>query len=786
MSDRVQDLTNHRKVAVACKNYTDKEVKKAKDELITFFSRNTVDTDDHTNELTYQITAPSGAKLLQLMSVGGNTVKLSPSVASDNTSALVKTMPSTVYDFDVSKVEGKSVIYNQLISNGNFANSSNVYTGGNAQKSVNNNILTLTTIDTSVTGNRYGAMGLNLIQNHKYLAITSLYIPTLSSITNSPKTQFAGNYQGTYYYTNIKEVDSSNSSNIGKWLEVGNVVTWTNPTGIFNYNFTFDRVDEIRVKKAQVFDLTAMFGAGNEPSDYETAKAQLLSLGIDVNEYNSYSTGKIRNLELSGLKVEGSNLANPSLFELGSISTASDSIGQDVPNNSRMRSNYIKVKPNTEYTLNYDNYNVNYFQYDEEYRCISNAVGGTFTTGATTKYVRFYGGIIDENTKVLFNEGTNSTYIPYVSQTLPIDLSTILYNGSPLFTNGLCSIGSIKDELTPYKATKRINRIKVSELTINYNSELAIFYTYVTKKFGVTNVSMVGFDTVNKYYTQLTNLEICGVESTQGVNFVDTSCQDLTAFHNKYDNYYIYYEDYYGPIEVSIDWSATLRNIQGYPNGSIIAENTNNMDVESVITYNSIIQETLCDSVTITRNGVDILTRNLPTQASDGWSVGTQRNYRVFCDYEGNEVSKRETNVNKNILGDDNWVYSVVMQSFSLENVIKRPNNSSVANILSKKYTSYTANAVYGKQVEGIAINSSGGMQVNDSAYTDATTFTTAMANEPLYYELADTSKTETDMDDFDYFFDVEEGDVITFNNTYAQQVYATYSFLIKEAKSNE
>ena len=33
---------------------------------------------------------------------------------------------------------------------------------------------------------------------------------------------------------------------------------------------------------------------------------------------------------------------------------------------------------------------------------------------------------------------------------------------------------------------------------------------------------------------------------------------------------------------------------------------------------------------------------------------------------------------------------------------------------------------------------------------------------------------------------DVKEGDVITFNNPYAQQVYATYSFLIKEAKSNE
>ena len=77
-------------VAQGSKDYTNKEVKKAKDELITLFSKNTVETEDHTNELTYQITAPSGAKLLQLQAIGGNAVKYNPTFASDDTTALVK------------------------------------------------------------------------------------------------------------------------------------------------------------------------------------------------------------------------------------------------------------------------------------------------------------------------------------------------------------------------------------------------------------------------------------------------------------------------------------------------------------------------------------------------------------------------------------------------------------------------------------------------------------------------------------------------------------------------
>ena len=185
------------------------------------------------------------------------------------------------------------------------------------------------------------------------------------------------------------------------------------------------------------------------------------------------------------------------------------------------------------------------------------------------------------------------------------------------------------------------------------------------------------------------------------------------------------------------------------------------------------------------------ITRNLPTQASDGWSAGTQRNYRVFCDDEGNEVSKRETNVGKENMKDLSYGYNSSYKCFFAPIEDKTTIvNSNITSLVSRIYTVTNSSVNYNNLYNDYGDMAMGGQNGNNYVYltneqfTDTTTLANAMDGEPLYY--AKNATAESDMDDFDYFFDVEEGDVITFNNTYAQQVYATYSFLIKEAKSNE
>jgi hypothetical protein len=61
--------------------------------------------------------------------------------------------------------------------------------------------------------------------------------------------------------------------------------------------------------------------------------------------------------------------------------------GGDASRTDRMRSNYIEVKPNTQYTLKWDGDDVNYVLYNENKEKISNTIGGTFTTTTTTKYI---------------------------------------------------------------------------------------------------------------------------------------------------------------------------------------------------------------------------------------------------------------------------------------------------------------------------------------------------------------------------------------------------------------
>lgn len=60
--------------------------------------------------------------------------------------------------------------------------------------------------------------------------------------------------------------------------------------------------------RPQVFDLTLM--GLDSVSTVEEAKSELLKRGIDIDQYNPYSEGEIRNTTASGVKVNGYNLLN--------------------------------------------------------------------------------------------------------------------------------------------------------------------------------------------------------------------------------------------------------------------------------------------------------------------------------------------------------------------------------------------------------------------------------------------------------------------------------------------
>lgn len=867
MPDRTQDLKNHRQVAVACKNYTDSEIKKSEGRILSIVARNNVNYIDHIDEASYKITAPTNAKLMMLQSIGGNTVKLSPSVASDSTKAMIKTMPSTVYTFDGSKFYGNSEVINKFNS----------------------------TIEQGVIN---GATGEPITSNERIR--TKDYI-TLSS--------------GTYTISWLEALqvviyvyDTSNTYQSGE-----SVLTWQNSG--YSFTLTANRKVKFAWKNA---DGTALL-----PSAISNI---MLNSGSSALPY---IPNGINNLELSGLKVEG-NLFDKDNYTYSNAYISGSGTKQNDTNNS-MVDTMIEVEPNQTYTLsvNATQYGLTVVYYNDNTfisRQLSNSNVSSFifTTPYNCNGIKFFmnhnqatisANYLSTIEPMLYKGSTTpTTYQPYVAPTTKtIDLSTILYNGSPLFEgNSLKKVNTAIDYLTPYKAHKEIGtqtNITITGLS-SLSNETNSFFSFAkgtgidkTKGNYASNYVCDKFDLTQQYGNlndaTLQNKIITNINIDNAYLCLPagTTIEQAQTLINETTILYILET----PIEVSIDLSATLRNIQGYPNGSIIAENTHNMDVESVITYNSIIQETLCPSVTVDGfnvwneewgnyhwvNGVrttyatgvgcknpisvkagetyyfkrpsgvnagyvyldsnenlvgngeqylisgnntltipsgvsylcfwlnnygatynhDIcinisgsfdgnykpykasITRNLPTQASDGWSAGTQRNYRVFSDYEGNEVLKRETNVGKELVGSLSYIYDSTNLFFRCNNITTKAFEGSViGNFLTKSYLTVSqVTANYKDDLEVFGLSWANTFGIRDETYANnVTTFKLKNTNEPLYYELADASKTETDMDDFDYFFDVEEGDVITFNNPYAQQVYATYSFIIKEAKSNE
>lgn len=84
---------------------------------------------------------------------------------------------------------------------------------------------------------------------------------------------------------------------------------------------------------------------------------------------------------------------------------------------------------------------------------------------------------------------------------LPIDIGSILYNGSPLFPHGLCSAGNVYDEITPTKAIKRVGTIDLGNYTFGNYANISSSYPYgYTSMSPIDNFVYGNFDcTCNKY-----------------------------------------------------------------------------------------------------------------------------------------------------------------------------------------------------------------------------------------------------------------------------------------------
>lgn len=184
---------------------------------------------------------------------------------------------------------GRNVKFNQLVQNGNFADTS-VWTKGNCTFNVSNNVLTFKA--TAQYGNTYNTI--NNVANHVCLLLFEA-----KSYTNTGTVFFFRQHKTATSYTNVQQTLTNAWAKYNIRVKCDSDTIYLRPLLQDNNASGWG---DIQLKNVMVVDLTEMFGAGNEPSA-EGFKE------LFPDDYYEYTTGQYMNIgQPVSLKTTGKNI----------------------------------------------------------------------------------------------------------------------------------------------------------------------------------------------------------------------------------------------------------------------------------------------------------------------------------------------------------------------------------------------------------------------------------------------------------------------------------------------
>ena len=440
----------------------------------------------------------------------------------------------------------------------------------------------------------------------------------------------SNDYHGTNVGTNLKDITN---------LEVGQsyilsfntTYTGTNANKIFirGSQTYWQKGDTLTITQEMLDDRIAFYGTNNS----EISNIMIRLASVSDTSYEKY-TGGIPSPNPSypqDIKVVTGNnnvvVQNKNLFdgeiEYGSINPADGSLRVD---NARTRSkNYIKVKPNTTYTITRTNINSAFLWivgYNSNKQGITDGLEDqpsgiaqtpsmanstlTFTTTSQTEYIKWYqtnnGGGLNEHIQIELGS-TATTYVPHAEQTYTLHLGT----------EYLAGIGDYKDKIVGTKDNWKIVRNVgkyVFDGTETYGI-LAGYDLYCQKS--LNNYFNTNENTVISNMLQPSNnAEIWSKRNQTGNNLIGASTDGFRIMMNDYNDgevlkaeilrlynvntpLYAYYR-LNTPTEETItdtDLIEQLNNLQdllsydGVTNITVTSDNENNAQLEVEVTYTS-------------------------------------------------------------------------------------------------------------------------------------------------------------------------------------------------------
>lgn len=473
----------------------------------------------------------------------------------------------------IHSIKGNTVVWNQKVTNGNFADGTNGWSMNNTyvkDVQVNNNIISMKSASSSTS-----VIGISqykeFTKNHKYFINFNWKVDKGDESSSQTEIRILPQL----YADSEHRVSGFASKTI-------NYNTWDcNKTildyGLDSYTYSFRlflnygisttgiKVDDIiYFKNIFIIDLTLMFGAGNEPSTVEEFE-EWLTNNVGLQDYYEYSEPTMLSADANSLETIGFNQWDEE-WERGYY----DSGGTAVigTGNHTKNVNPIKVIPNQTYYFKTP-ISIFVYIYDEDMNLVQGTIhilNNTLVIPSDGHYINFY-----IYSKTSYTKGTlninlswsgirNGEYEDYWKRTYPINVSQLTSNGTVIFPNGMNRVGNVYDEIISVdgvtKAIKRIGSVDLGTRDYLYQEPTdtypkGFFRTTIPNKKG-------GLNFIDSKYAKKSlsgwgaDKQILPSPSNTTIWIEDSAYTDAATFKAAMDGVMLYYE-LATPIEYEID-----------------------------------------------------------------------------------------------------------------------------------------------------------------------------------------------------------------------------------------
>lgn len=319
---------------------------------------------------------------------------------TDSNTAYAKTVPTGGKLMSVKSVGGRSIVWNQLISQIVEKTSNGIATTKVDSKSLH------------ISGTSSAACFIPIspvqtgISNHKYLFHSHASDTTALS-------------SGTGFY---------NDNGGNRWHEYGKGIIFTmdgNGTIAIAFRVNSNITVDFSITP-QIYDLTAMFGSENEPTSVEEFEEMFPA------DYYPYCAGEVVSAGVESVVEQGRNLWDE-VWGVGSINASS---GNDEGSKEAIYSkNYTPIIPNSTYIFVYagsakiENVKTRFYDHNKKYIGYNDNNGQivypnkAFITPLNAFYVRFtlppdYGNVYKNDIALIAD--SSGTYVPYHRNEHPI------------------------------------------------------------------------------------------------------------------------------------------------------------------------------------------------------------------------------------------------------------------------------------------------------------------------------------------------------------------------------